>query len=363
MQIETLCLEPGSPGRHHQLQVWHFGQPDAEPCVYLQAGLHADESPGSLVLHRLIACLQHWQDEGRLRGRVIVVPMANPLGLGQWHLGLLQGRFEARSGQNFNRHFPLLAEQALTLLAQQEQVSSHQARDALLAALQQQPGLSELEQLQGRLFALALQADVILDLHCDSEACLHLYANEHNRAQVAELAQHLQVPLVLLAEEAGGMSFDDAIMQNWLRLRQHYADLPLPLAVTLELRGQLDTDPAYTEADVAGLLSYLCQLGVLAGSASARGQAAHLLPLAGVEALRAPMAGVVSYLQMPGRWLAAGTPLAWIQCPYSGQRLSLCAPQEGYFYARLSQRSVGRGEELCFIASRSPRRQGRLLAL
>lgn len=47
---------------------------------------------------------------GRLRGRVTVVPFANPLGLGQVLHGDHTGRFDLYDGRNFDRDCPDLTD-------------------------------------------------------------------------------------------------------------------------------------------------------------------------------------------------------------------------------------------------------------
>ena len=49
--------------------------------------------------------LAELEAQGLLNGVIELVPVANPLGLGQLLQGNHQGRFEAGSGKNFNRDF------------------------------------------------------------------------------------------------------------------------------------------------------------------------------------------------------------------------------------------------------------------
>ena len=53
-QIMTHNLPSATPGTSRLIKAHHFGQVGARPKVYLQAGLHADEWPGFLVLNELI---------------------------------------------------------------------------------------------------------------------------------------------------------------------------------------------------------------------------------------------------------------------------------------------------------------------
>lgn len=88
--IETIDLPVASPGTHRSLNIIRYGTPGKGGKVYIQAGLHADEAPGFLVAHHLEQLL----DSARVNGEIILVPVANPIGLGQWRDETLQGRFD-----------------------------------------------------------------------------------------------------------------------------------------------------------------------------------------------------------------------------------------------------------------------------
>jgi len=116
MRTEQHPLPAGSSNCHYSLTSFHYGQPGVQK-VYLQASLHADELPGMLVLHHLRPLLAQAEAEGRLQGEIVVVPVANPIGLGQTFMHDQMGRFDFASGANFNRGFPDLSEDLITLLA------------------------------------------------------------------------------------------------------------------------------------------------------------------------------------------------------------------------------------------------------
>jgi predicted deacylase len=150
--------------------------------VYLQASLHADELPGMLVLQHLRQRLQAAEVAGQIQGEVVLVPLANPIGLDQTWMQLQMGRFEMGSGQNFNRHYPVLAtwlresgHDVAEQLGPDAQRNAQTIRQAMHAALQRHPPTTELDSLRHTLMHLACDADVALDLHCDFEAAMHLY--------------------------------------------------------------------------------------------------------------------------------------------------------------------------------------------
>ena len=115
-RIDHALISP-SLGSQRTLSSFHFGSPDAGLKVYLQASLHAEELPGMLVAHHLRSLLEGAENAGLLRGEVVLVPMANPIGLAQRINHKPTGRFELDSAENFNRNYPNLAQAVLNGLA------------------------------------------------------------------------------------------------------------------------------------------------------------------------------------------------------------------------------------------------------
>ena len=74
----------------------------AAPKIYIQAALHADEVPAILVAHQLarLPC-RSLKQMARLKGEVVLVPFANPIGLAQQVMGQHHGRFDLRDGVKF----------------------------------------------------------------------------------------------------------------------------------------------------------------------------------------------------------------------------------------------------------------------
>ena len=116
MHTETLELLSDTPGTRRALTVLRYGRPGAGPKAYLQAALHADEVPALVVAHALREKLAALDAAGLIRGEVVLVPFANPIGLGQTVLGQQQGRFALHDGKNFNRGFADLAPRVCALV-------------------------------------------------------------------------------------------------------------------------------------------------------------------------------------------------------------------------------------------------------
>jgi len=368
-------------GTSRCLSSLHFGTPGSGPKVYIQASLHADELPGMLVIHHLRQQLQQAEAAGQLHGEVVLVPLANPIGLDQTLLQLQLGRFEMASGQNFNRHYPVLAawlrdsgHDVADQLGPDAQANVRTIRQAMHAALTRHPPTTELDSLRHTLMRLSCDADVVLDLHCDFEAAVHLYMEPECETGLWPLARWLGAHAVLLARGTGSHCFDEALSGVWWQLREslaasHGADFvarhPLPqacLSTTVELRGQTDVSDTLAAQDSRALVAFLGQLGVLPPTAQPLPDAlCQATPLAGSQYLLAPTSGVVSYQRAPGDTVCAGDVIARVVHPITGHSHDVCSDTDGVLYARHNLRWATTGMELAKIAGATPRRTGVLL--
>ena len=118
-------------------------------------------------------------------------------------------------------------------------------RGALREAVAALGATSPLESLRKTLLSLAIDADVVLDLHCDGEALLHIYTTPQTWPGDGQLlARCIGAELALLAERSGGDPFDEACSMLWPQLAERLGPAkPLPpacMAATIELRGEAD---------------------------------------------------------------------------------------------------------------------------
>jgi len=368
-------------GTQRSLTSLHFGTAGAGTKVVIQASLHADELPGMLVAHHLRTLLQAAEDRGELHGEVVLLPIANPIGLDQTVLHSQLGRFELASGENFNRLYPPLAEWLLEdghdiapLLGADEATNTTTIRQAMLAALDRHPPTTELDSLRHTLMRLACDADVALDLHCDFEAAVHLYTEPPCADKLMPLAALLGARAVLLANGSGSRCYDEALSGPWWQLpallaQRHGADFGQnhPIAqgcasTTVELRGQTDVTHAHAQADAQAIATYLVHLGVLAGPPPALpAMACEPTPLAGTEVLKAPCSGVLAYLRQPGDTIAAGDVVAEVIDPLTGHVTPVVACVNGVLYARHIVRWATTGLDLGKVSGPTPFRSGALL--
>lgn len=364
--VSRFPLPPMSLGTERHLTVHAYGDPDARPKAYLQAGLHADELPGSLVLHHLIRRLDSGEDG--IPGQVVIVPVANPLGQAQIHRGHLSGRFSATDGTNFNRDYPDLTvrigDRVDGRLGTDETTNVALIRDAFQDILAELASETEGEPayLRTMLMRLACDADVVLDLHCDDEALMHVYLADHLWPQAEDLPAFLESPVTLLANRSGGDPFDESLSAPWAELRARFSDAtPIPsacLASTVELRGATDVGDAMAEEDADRLYRFLQNQGVIAGRATAPSLPRPATPLTAMEIVKAPLPGIVSYRVPLGAEVSTDQPIADLIDPTADDpaegRIELTAGTDGLLFARRSNRFVWPGESIAKIAGTRP---------
>ena len=359
----------GCPGTERRLSVFRLGAGPRK--AYIQASLHADELPGMRVAVELKRRLRELHDQGRLTGVIELVPVANPIGLGQMFQATHQGRFELGSGKNFNRDFPDLA--ALITPALEGQLAADGVRNiqlirrAMHAALDALPPAgAELQGLQLLLLKHACDADVVLDLHCDFDAAVHLYLLPQQWSQLRSLAARLAAGAALTVEDSGGNSFDECCVLPWLKLAQEFPSAQAPLAclaVTVELGGMADTGQQQAQASAESILAFLAEQGLIAGDwPPAPEQCCGATPFSGAQYAYAPHAGVVSFLQSIGAQVSVGDPLFEVIDPLDDRHTTVCAATDGVLYARERLRFAQPDLWLAKVAGRTPIRQGRLLS-
>jgi len=367
-------LLSASLGSQKTLTSFHFGTPGAGPKIYIQASLHAEELPGMLTAHHLRAHLAQLEAAGQLRGDIVLVPVANPIGLAQRLDHKPMGRFELDTSENFNRYYPDLASAVapavLDKLGDDGPANVRLVRAAMADYLKQWTPNTELQSQRRTLLQLSHDADYMLDLHCDCEGVLHFYTEEPCWPQLAELAYFLGSQAILIAKNSGNLPIDECLSSAWWqlaeRLRETGRDAPLPqgcCSTTIELRGELDVSHAWAQKDAQAIIHWLQFIGVLTSESKPAVPAAlcQATPLAGSETLYARSPGIVVFAAEPGQALKKGDLVAEIINPIADSTERVLAGVDGVFYARIRDRYITAGGELGKIAGAQAFRSGPLL--
>jgi hypothetical protein len=373
-RIPLIAMTPGTERSH---TVHRFGAPGARPKAYLQAGIHADEIPGLLVLHHLLRQLVAADRDGGILGEIVVVPFANPIGLSQHLKGELLGRYEFSRGDNFNRNFANLDEAVAGRvdgkLGADADANVRVIRAAMFEELDSRTPHTDVESQRALLMRLAVDADIVLDLHCDSEAAMHLFLGDHLWPDAADLSAQIGSRATMLAVDSGGDPFDESCSRPWHTLAERYRDTaPVPaacLAATVELRGTADVGDHFAVADADNLFRFLQRRGVVAGDPGPLPESlCDATPFDGVDHVIAPFAGIVTYHKAPGEHVNKGEVVAGLIDPAAedpaAARTDLVSPVGGILVGRHLMKLARAGERICKIAGRESlahRKAGKLM--
>jgi predicted deacylase len=375
--VEAWPLPAASPGTSRSLKIVRYGTEGARPKVYIQAGLHADEAPGFVVLHHLTELLDQASKRGIINGEIIVVPVANPIGLSQWRDESLNGRFDFSNSVNFNRnHSDLVkevAEQISARLGPVPQKNIDLIRDCMSEILSNMSPEDEAGHLKHKLLSLSHDADIVLDLHCDLQASMHLYLGTALWPEGTDLAAYMGAEAILLAADSGGTPFDEANSRIWWALAEKFPDHPIPpacFAVTVELRGISDTDGEMTKRDADNLYSFLQNRDSIGSAAPEPPELrSSATPLTGVDYIKAEVPGIITYLKQVGSFVKKGETIAEIINPLAEQQDDKIYPvrssAEGILFSRNVDRFARPGRIMAKVAGTQPLREdnGNLLTL
>ena len=228
------------------------------------------------------------------------------------------------------------------------------------AIIDEYPAPDETSFMRKTLMALAADADICLDLHCDLESIMHVYLGTPLWPDAQDLAAQLGSKAILLAKISGGNPFDEAVGGVWWSLAGKFPDHPIPpacLSATVELRGERDITHDLARQDAENLHRFLMRRGLLRGDAGPVPELlAEATPLEGVDPIKAPVAGVVVYLKRPGDRIQAGDAVAHIVDPWS-EATEPCVVRSavaGVLYSHGLHRFTRPGQTLCRVAGAEP---------
>ncbi|TIX45423.1 MAG: succinylglutamate desuccinylase/aspartoacylase family protein [Mesorhizobium sp.] len=152
------------------------------PRLLVTGGNHGNELEGPLVARRLIG----WLPEAQACGRVIVIPVLNPLAVEAW------SRYTPLDGLNLNRVFPGRADGSVT-----ERIADAVSR------------------------VLLPMADTVFDLHsfgptwdCPPAATTHPIADPDLMARTVRMAEAFKLPSTLVWEYKDTAGMFDTVAQN-----------------------------------------------------------------------------------------------------------------------------------------------------
>jgi len=372
---KTVPLRGDTPGTVTEFTYYVIGPANAPEKVHLQAALHADEHPGTMVLHHLLPMLRQADDQGLLRARFTVMPAVNPFGLAQQSLRHHIGRYDTNTGVNFNRRWPDLFAAIRTQLSgrlgDDEVFNVNLIRTAVARWIDAQQPRTAAEQLRLLVLREAHDAEFVLDLHCDDDSLIHIFTSPELMPELQDLSDWMGAAATLTAADSGGGSFDEVLPQLYRKVAQANPGKPVPMAsatATLEYRGQADVFDTFGADDARRLWGFLCGRNLIdADPGAPPSRAAEATPLEATEMIRVDRPGLVAYRVELGERVSKGQPVADLIAMDGPEafiaRTPILAGTDGLVLSRRLQKYAPRGTSIMKIVGTTvlPSRKGAYL--
>jgi predicted deacylase len=345
---ETIDLGATIPGTRHTLRILRYGTPGARPKAYLQAAIHACEMTGTLAMLELADLLDAAAARGEILGEIVLLPMCNPIGYGQFLLGEQSGRFDLRTRDNYNRgHFEIseaVAEAVAGRLGADAAANVAAIRDAAREVVGSIPKISEIVAWRTALLGLAIDADLVFDIHSDLDAVAFMYVNRADWPGAGDIAASLGCLATILNEPyAATTNFSGVVGSLWPRLAERFGPAtPIAnacTAVLLELRGRHSVSHELARDDARRFYAMLQRRGLVAGDPGPLpDMPPQGTPISGMDVGYAPFAGPAVYHVRPGARVAEGDAICDVvdvmQDDPALRRVTLRARSAGTLYAR-----------------------------
>ncbi|WP_448955841.1 hypothetical protein [Labrys neptuniae] len=211
-----------------------------------------------------------------------------------------------------------------------------------------------------KLMQLSWGADIVIDVHADMEAILHIYSSLDCWPMTEGIAQRLGVPIAILADESAELPFDEAHSAVWRRIAGHLAmedaGRVQTASCTVELRGLVDVEHELAMHDAAALFGFLADIGAVSPTdvPALSSRPIMVTNLEGVEMVTSPRNGVLVHCAALGERVVPGQLIARVldvgECDRAHQWTEVAASMEGVIFARWHQRVILAGMPICKIA-------------
>ncbi|XOV80432.1 MAG: succinylglutamate desuccinylase/aspartoacylase family protein [Aestuariibacter sp.] len=316
---EYLVVAQNASGRNLNVPVYKFVSDLPGPKVYIQSSIHGAEVQGNVVLYHLLQALK----KAPLKGEVTLVPNCNPVGSNLKSGEYTLGRFDPVNGQNWNRAYhydqDLVSEfaekiQPDTNISHVKQEYRHKLKASIDAKLNHSWGLGLAECLNLKLQRMALEADIVLDLHNGPVSTRHIYVPEYAR----ESAHYFNIPHVIFIPNTFAGALDEATFCPWWsladKLKSRYPETDWHFGVeafTMEMGSQEVIEFEAGATDAKSILTYLSYKGCFTSTLySPEKMSRYAVYLKDYKTLFSDFGGMVEYLVQPGQKVKEGQAMA-----------------------------------------------------
>lgn len=266
----------------------HIFKGTSGPTVYLQGNLHGPEVFGTALLLEFIHAIKKKKD---IKGKLIIVPCANPMAVNQVAYNSMIGRWNSQSGNNWNRIFPTTP------------IKSHQGEIKFYSDLAKSKNLSIESKLSVILRSLSAGADYVLDIHTTgSSNTEHLFTYPWMHDDF--LALGTPIHLELNTTDVVG-AFDESHVVPFVRFLQRKK---ISKVATWEAHHHGHIDKGILEQRLSQLMNWLGN--IWGGKALQNNQPPKIFTHS--KYLYAPLAGYYSWVKGVGEKVEAGETYALV---------------------------------------------------
>lgn len=353
----------------------------ARPLAYLQANVHGGELQGNAAILALFDLLSREEPKGSL----ILVPRVNPVSANQQIGDYIAGVYDFQNGQNFNRGYLYLTGPSRSASAARyvdadsfavvdqhatpDEVRDH-FRETLHAALGEarretaEWGMDARLELGLAIQELAIEADVVMDLHTGDRAPRYLYAP----AGTEEAVRAFGIPWVLEVPYRFAGALDEACFVPWQDLSDAFRrtgreDIPRFVdGFTVELGSMNSFSLEEGEGDARRIASALRHYGVLEGRPEPPRGKLTACSVSDYRSVAAPIGGLVDPVVAPGTEVGKGDLIARLVDPSRCRSLpprssdavvEVRAPEDGVVLLYHASSSIPKGARLLSMMTRT----------
>lgn len=322
-QTRAVTVQQAAHGGTASIHVHVFTGSMPGPTVYLQGNLHGPEVFGTALLVELVREIKKKKD---IRGKLIIVPCANPMGVSQVSYNSMVGRWNSQSGANWNRIFPT----SVLKNRKDEKLFYKKLAGIKNASIE--------KTLAAALRSLSTGADYIVDIHTTGSASAeHLFTYPWMHGDFAALG--VPIHLSLDTEDTAG-AFDESHVIPFLR------SLPkdeIPKAATWEAHHHGHIDGALLARRLSQLLNFLD--GIHGKETRKKNPVVYLKS----AHLQAPIGGYYSWIKNIGDGINNGETYALVYKP-DGTIVPAKAPRACILLGTYGVAATAQGEQIALIA-------------
>ncbi len=313
-------------GDSFSIPIYELNSDSPGPTVSIVANVHGAEIQGNAAIFQLFL---YFSKNPLLKGKLKIIPMANPQGMNAKIGTMTLGRFSPVSGDNYNRDYidiiKLPKEKGGFCLKEFCEKNSDKSWDEI-KALFKETCLNSLENYYNSLRPFGgprnlinyhiqketIQSDIVLDLHTGPVACRYLYTPEY----AFKSAQNFHFPCYLVIPHEFAGALDEASFIPWIKLHEMLksldVDSPLDFeSFTLELGTEEQVDFEEAQKDCLAILNYLSKKEMVSLSYK-RSPSSFFVPLRNYISYQAITGGLLSMKFVPGDFFKKGDILAEI---------------------------------------------------